>query len=360
MIMSKSHQRSPSSQPIVRYSVGIDVSKAKLQVHMLAELADRSTKTVASRKFDNTPKGHHALKAWAQQRVKVEATPLLFLMETTGSYHENVLYFLYETDCLVHLELGRRTKAFMKSQGYKSKTDKIDARGLALMMLQKRSTPWIPASKQILSIRQLLRLRRDLVQQRARHLNQLHAFEVSHLQQPLVKASLETMIATLTQQIDQLWKEALQLLKEDPELEEHVKRISESVHGLGTLTVLEVLSETNGFRHFSSIKQLVSYAGYDIIEDQSGNSRGATRISKQGNTRLRTSMYMATMSHIRGQQGPLCQLYQRLMERNGGIHKKAAVAVQRKLLCLIYTLFKNKTAYDPHYHLKQKKVALTS
>jgi transposase len=340
--------------------VGIDVSKSDLQVLMLAERQDRSTKTVASRKFSNTATGHRDLKKWVDQRVKVREAQLLFLMEVTGSYHENILYFLYENGYSAHLELGKRTKAFMKSEGYKSKTDQIDARGLALMMLQKQFEPWTPASKEILSIRQILRLRRDLVQQRARHLNQLHAHQAGYLKDPLVKATLKKMILSHTKQVDLLWKKALELLKKDPELHQHVKRIVESVHGLGILTVLEVLSETNGFQTFSSIKQLVSYAGYDVIEDQSGKYRGPTRISKQGNERLRTSMYMAARSHINGKKGPVYQLYERLMERNGGIYKKAAVAVQRKLLALIYTLWKNQTAYDPEYHLKQKEVALTS
>lgn len=61
-------------------------------------------------------------------------------------------------------------------------------------------------------------------------------------------------------------------------------------------------------------------------------------------------MYMPAISLIRSKKTPLYRLYLRLCERNGGIKKKALVAVQRKMLCLIYALWKSGEAYDPDYH----------
>ena len=353
-------QQSANKLPITRYGVGLDMSKDDFLVRMLAERTDRSTKTVGSRKFKNNASGHQQLVAWVLKRYKTPGVALLFLMEVTGCYHENLLYYLYENGYQVHLALGKRTKAFMKSEGYKSKTDKIDAHGLALMVLQKQLSPWSPASKHILRIRQILRLRRDLVNQRTRFTNKLKALLAGYLKEDFVRETLERNIASLNEQVDMLEKKAFELLKQDEELHQHVNRIADSVPGLGTLTVLSVLAETNGFKNFSSLKQLISYAGYDVVQNQSGKYQGQTRISKQGNARIRAAMHMASVAHIRGKSGPIYQLFERLMARNGGIYKKAAVAVQRKLLRLIYTLWKNNTSYDPQYHLKQKAVALTN
>ena len=52
-----------------------------------------------------------------------------------------------------------------------------------------------------------------------------------------------------------------------------------------------------------------------------------------------------------------CQLYKdnfaRLVSRHG-IKMKAAVAVQRKLLELIYILYRNQTTFDPDYEEKRE------
>ena len=136
--------------------------------------------------------------------------------------------------------------------------------------------------------------------------------------------------------------------------------IVDSVKGLGVLTVLTTVAETNGFHDFCSSKQLISYSGYDIIENQSGKHIGKTRMSKKGNVHIRTNIYMASLSVIRHKIEPFYGLYIRLLKRNGGIKKKAMVAVQRKLLVLIYTLWKKNEAFDLNYNMirleKNKKV----
>lgn len=52
---------------------------------------------------------------------------------------------------------------------------------------------------------------------------------------------------------------------------------------------------------------------------------------------------------LRTTDGNLHSFYNRLYERNGRKGMKAIVAVMRKMLCLIYTLWKNDTDYDPNH-----------
>ena len=132
--------------------------------------------------------------------------------------------------------------------------------------------------------------------------------------------------------------------------------IIKSLPGVGLITVLTIVAETNGFALIRNLRQLSSYAGYDIIENQSGNKQGKTRISKRGNARIRAVLYMAALSVIRHDKGPLRKCYERVAHRNPTAYKVANVAVQRKLLCLIYTLFKNGTTYDPYFQHKQLKI----
>ena len=102
-------------------------------------------------------------------------------------------------------------------------------------------------------------------------------------------------------------------------------------------------------------RQLTSYAGLDVKEKQSGTSvKGKPRISKKGNRHLRKAMHMPALAAIRHDER-FKAIFTRLVSRHG-IKMKAAVAVQRKLLEMIYTIYKTKTAFDQDY-LKEEEIA---
>ena len=119
------------------------------------------------------------------------------------------------------------------------------------------------------------------------------------------------------------------------------------------------MAETNGFALFHDQAQLVSYAGYDVVENQSSKRVGKTRISKRGNARIRRILYMPALCAVTHQEVGPKALYERVYQRTG-IKMKGYVAVQKKLLCLIYALWKKDQTYDPHYYCAQQKNMLPS
>ena len=93
---------------------------------------------------------------------------------------------------------------------------------------------------------------------------------------------------------------------------------------------------------------MVSYAGYDVVKNESGTSiRGKTKISKKGNSYVRHMLYMPAMSAVRSDQHHKAY-YQRIVDKTN-IKMKGNIAIQRKLLLLIYTLYKNNTPYIQNY-----------
>ena len=121
------------------------------------------------------------------------------------------------------------------------------------------------------------------------------------------------------------------------------------------------MAETNGFVLVENERQLTSYAGLDVVQRQSGLSAPATRISRRGNVRLRTALYLPAVSSLRynPQQMAFCA---RLRARQPS-GKPGVIAVMRKLLVLCYSLWKNDCAYDPYYHpahVAEKEVAPTT
>lgn len=331
------------------YGIGLDMGKDHIHVCFGGYTDEQLFKVVAQRKFDNTKSGFKALEQWIGKNRRIKDIPLRVLMEVTGVYHEAVLYFLYDKGYQVSLELSRRVKRYLESIGHKSKNDKLDGKGIARMICERSIEPWKPVSKDILVIRDLLRHRKALIATQTQFRNQLHAMLYHVNAQNDIVKSLKKLVKNLDQEIEKIELKVTELAKENPELNRKVRQISDTVKGLGFISVITVVAETNGFEKFTSMKQLVSYSGYDIVENSSGQFNGKTRISKRGNAHIRANMYMPALSAIRSKSEPFYNLYTRVLKRNGGIKKKAAVAVQRKLLVLIYTLWKKDQAFDENH-----------
>jgi hypothetical protein len=73
-------------------------------------------------------------------------------------------------------------------------------------------------------------------------------------------------------------------------------------------------------------KQLVSYAGYDVVKKKSGTSvKGKARISKKSNSHIRKALHFPAISAVK-YNDPARQLYKRTLEKQG-IKIKGYVAV---------------------------------
>ena len=137
------------------------------------------------------------------------------------------------------------------------------------------------------------------------------------------------------------------LVAKDKQLQQRIEHICK-IKGVAFVTVLAIIAETNGFELVKHKSQLVSYAGYDVVERESGSSiKGKTKISKQGNRHIRHALHFPAISVVKYHQ-EFKSLYERIFDRTK-IKMKGYVAVQRKLLVLIYTLYKKNKAYDPKY-----------
>ncbi len=154
-------------------------------------------------------------------------------------------------------------------------------------------------------------------------------------------------IELLCEQKEKMQQTLLCLVDEDAVLKEKFSNILK-IKGLGALSLATIVAETDGFALTENISQLTSYAGYDVVENQSGNRTGKTKISKKGNGHIRRVLHFPSLNMVRYEQGNFHLLYQRVYERNS-IKMKGYVAVQRKLLALIYTLWKKNQPFDNTY-----------
>lgn len=330
----------------LRYCVGLDISKDTLQV-CLSVINQTGRVTVkASTKVVNKPAGFSALMGWVARHRKVDL-PLTYLMESTGVYHEAVAWYLHQQDQAVSILLPNKAKYYLKSLGYKSKNDKIDAQGLSRMGLEQQLPVWKPLSKNLYALRLLTRQHQRLQELKTQSTNQQHALGHSAFENDFITKQLTKLITVYDQQLEALAEAIAQLIEEDPVLKPRVAGLVK-IKGLALLSVAVLVAETNGFEGFTNQRHLVSYAGYDVVENQSGNHSGKTRISKKGNSRLRRILHMPAFNAVRFNE-PTCKaLYERVYERSG-IKMKAYVAVQKRLLLMVYALWRHGVNYDPEY-----------
>jgi len=160
-----------------------------------------------------------------------------------------------------------------------------------------------------------------------------------------VTEGLHKIIAEVDSQIKQATLAIEQALQKDPVIWQKVQQIN-VIKGLGLISIATVIAETDGFALFENQAQLVSYCGYDVVRNQSGKRQGGTRISKAGNSRIRRILFMPAFNVVKYNVTPFIQLYERVYHRTI-IKMKAYVAVQRKLLIIIFVLWKKGEAFDP-------------
>lgn len=326
----------------MKYSVGIDVSKDTLSAALIAMDQQLDVSVKATHTFGNKKEDFKKLLKWTKQRCQKDV-PITFTMEATGVYYEAAAMYLHRQECAVAVVLPNRAKSYLQSKGHKTKTDKIDAKGLAHMGIEQKLKPWQPLSPAIARLRSLTRQHESLSVLRSSAKNQLHACEHSGYGSKEVQQQIKKMIRFYEEQLKVIKKLIEQTVKEDAVLKEKFNNIC-SIKGISILSLATIVAETNGFELMLNKRQLTSYAGYDVIENSSGKRLGKTKISKQGNSRIRRILHMPSLTVVKHEGGVFKELYQRVFERTG-FKMKGYVAVQRKLLQLVYHLWKTNQAY---------------
>ncbi|WP_397445156.1 IS110 family transposase [Polaribacter sp. R77954] len=333
----------------LKYSVGLDVSSKKIDACI--SVIDQRQRVIvkSSKKILNTKKGFEDLIVWILKHQK-DSIPVVICMEATGIYHENCAYFLHEKGFTVSIILPNKAKKYLDCLGLKSKNDSIDAKGLSQMGAEQCLQAWEPMGVFFYELRLLTRQRQNLTELKTIIKNQLDALSHAMHQLASVTAQLKENISLFESQIKELDKAILGHIASNKEVLEKVENIC-TIKGLGILTTSVILAETNGFTLFNNYKQVVSYAGFDVVEAQSGTRVGKTKISKRGNSRIRRALYMPSLVVIQCEVQQFKDLYDRTYKKHG-IKMKSYVAVQKKLLTMIYYLWNKNEAYDPNYKVK--------
>ena len=135
---------------------------------------------------------------------------------------------------------------------------------------------------------------------------------------------------------------------------EHERKLIQTVPGFqNEFSALRVIAEIGtDMSKFPTAKHLSSWAGVCPACDESANKKHSTKISKGGHY-LKPLLVQVANAVVRSDKYPeFKNKYLQLKKRRG--HKKAIIAIARKLLVAIYHVVKNDEVYNPElYHYQE-------
>lgn len=331
---------------VQKQCIGIDISKDSFTACFCLLHQNEKLQFSEVKKFKNEKTGFNQLLRWAK-KVKDSDLQINFLMEATGVYYENLAYHLTNINQQVHVVLPNTSKHYFASLNIKTKTDEIDAKILSRFGVERSHKIWEKPNELYLKLRNLSRYLVQLQEQKTALSNIKHSKESAHEVQKVILRSNTKLITEIDKQIVKLELEIEKLINQDEELKSKVD-ILLTIKGVGIKTVATIISETLGFRNIRNVKQLASYAGYDVVKRESGTSvMGKTKISKKGNRYIRKALYFPAMVACRYNDN-LKNSYLRIIKKSPS-KMIGQVAVQRKLLILLYTLWRKNEPFNENY-----------
>ncbi|MFX0102268.1 MAG: IS110 family transposase [Candidatus Hodarchaeota archaeon] len=369
--------------------MGVDVHKSVLAYCIVSEVA-----LLAEGELSNDKQGINKLHGIIK-RKQVRGVA----MESTAQYHFKILYALLEKNVKVLVANPQQTKS---TQG--KKTDKLDARRIAIAYRDGRLKPSVISPREIMTLRKgmrgltrkveeqtkskqrlqqvfhqkdvalgkllgtkwgcevLLRLFEDDVDallgkhlitrrkaKRASYKKDLVAFKRSmdEIEQQVFRIEMEQLIA-LGYQADRLRLVYYQLCRQNKEFKK-LMRLLLSIPGIGPDTAAKVIAEIVDVSYFPSAKKLVKWAGLAPRVYQSGHRKNVTgHIHKGGNKYLRRAVVLACANiYARGSKDNPLHQFARLKQQEKDAYWLVLCATARKLLVSMWHMWSNSESWSP-------------
>jgi len=305
--------------------VGIDVSKATLDVHVLPEGQDLV--------FANDVEG---IKAICKKLGKLR--PHLIVLEATGGLQVPVATALGLKKHPVSVINPRQARDFARATGRLAKTDKIDAQILALFGQQIRPEAKPLKDEQAQELSALMSRRKQLVGMLVMEKNRL-SLAFGSIRDDIVKN-----IEWLEERLDEINTRLGQAVRTSPIWREQ-DDLLRSVPGVGAVLSTALLASLPELGKLDR-RSIAALVGVAPMNCDSGKFRGKRRVWG-GRANLRAILYMAIMTAIRFNP-VISKFYKRLVDA-GKPHKVAATASMRKLLTILNTMVRTGQpwAYNP-------------
>jgi transposase len=261
---------------------------------------------------------------------------ILVVLEATSTYWVRLACSLHAAGYGVSVVNPKQAHDFAKALLQRAKTDPLDAAVLAQLGAKLLPARWTPPPAVYQEFQQRLAERDSLLGLRQQVLNQHHALLQEQRTVPSVLARQQALVAAFDEQLAAVEAELRALASADEAWAASV-RLLQTIPGVGLITAAWAVVATLNFTSCTDAGSATAYAGLAPQPRQSGTSvRGRAAIGHTGDGRLRTALYMASLTAAR--YNPAVKaLYERLRAA-GKPGKVARCAAARKLLHQIWAI----------------------
>lgn len=289
--------------------IGADVSKTRLDIHGLGELASVANDRYGIRRLIG--------------RLR-RSRPQLIVVEATGGYERSLVHGLLDAGLPVVRVNPLRVRRFAQSRGILAKTDRIDARVLADFgrLNADQLRPMQPISDNARMLQELIARRRQLVEQSVANKNQRE-----HVTLGSVRQSIDRTIKHLCKEIMLVEQQIQEIIDSDEKLSGRQRKL-QSVPGIGARVSRVLVSELPELGELDR-RKIAALVGVAPFNDESGGYNGPRHI-RGGRATVRSALYMATLVATR--HDPVIRDYYNHLKANGKPKKVALVACMRKRL----------------------------
>jgi transposase len=336
--------------------IGVDTHKKQ---HILVALDERG-QPCGTHSVANTPAGWTAALQWARERN----TDRVWGIENSGSLGKGFAPFLLNSEeAAVHEIVPHRTAQYRKRGRTQDKTDQTNALAMArLLQAEREHLPRVERDDVSTELRLLSDHRDNLVAERTRLVNQLHAqmlqIDPCYAEQsgtltsrkdvcychaldlPHADRVVQTrllIVRQLTEQIVRLWEEIETV---ETALAERVRETETpllKVCGVGVIAAARLIGELGCTPRIHSAAALAALAGIAPVAVSSGGRNGH-RLNRGGNRRLNRTFHMIAVCQLRCE--PLAQTYYAKKRAEGKTARSALRCLKRRLVDVVYRLMR--------------------
>lgn len=384
--------------------LGIDVGKFS---HSLCLLDDDNQRSIWQ--ITNDKSGFEKLR---EKLLKADLKNLLVGMEATGHYFLNIYDFLLQfglSSQQIALLNPLQVKSFRNTNLRGAKSDNVDCERIAVLLRFGNFQRCNVAADKILNLRELTRLRSDLVanlgdlkrkiiavldrifpefsktfsnsfgvtaisliseyptpeELAELSLDELKKIIKSFSKRGISKSKIEKLHDAARNSIGisfgkEAFKIELEILIErlkifqkqidflEAKIEKMVSGFQSpifTIQGIGAATGAAILSEIGDINSFASSAKLIAFAGLDPKLRESGNYQGKTPISKRGSKYLRNAIWYSAMVACR--VNPAFKKMYEDRKKKGKSHRYCITAASNKMTKVIYHILKNNCSFNP-------------
>ena len=306
-----------------RISVGIDVAKDRLDVHVRP-----------SGEAFAVARDGKGLEDLADRLGGLDAS--LVVLEATGGYEVTVAAALCAAGLPLAVVNPRQIRDFARSTGQLAKTDALDAAAIAHFAEAVAPAPRPVPDEQARALAELVARRRQIVEMMTAERNRR-----SRLASRRALKSVDRLLKALQRELSDLEAEIDATVRRSPAWRQ-AEDLLKSVPGVGKTTARTLIADLPELGSLDR-RKIAALVGVAPFNRDSGTMRGR-RTVWGGRAKVRASLYMAAL--VAARHNPVLQrFYDRLVEL-GKPKKLALTAVMRKLLTILNAILRDQKPWQ--------------